>query len=374
MSFDTLRGVQHDARCRETETMGFYIRKSVKAGPFRFNMSKSGLGVSAGIPGFRVGTGPRGNYVSIGGQGIYYRTTLAHSTSPVSSPALPPLDYRPSDVVMEDVTGATSMSLAPTGSGDVVDQLNAAASRRGWGWPVAISAFILGVLIMPLGLILWIIAVPLCWWLFLRDKARRTVVLFYEVNDAPAAWFDGLVGSWRWLTESHKLWRVVQSGQVRTTHQYKTNAGASNLVSRIATVADLKGPKHLSTNVTIPSLTAGKSSLYFLPDRVLVRDGKHFSDVGYGHLKAHGSRERFIESPGSIPRDATKVDQTWKYVNVKGGPDRRYSNNPTLPIMLYGLIDFTSQQGLNWHVQVSRAEAGPAMPRALSGAPTVGTN
>jgi len=60
-------------------------------------------------------------------------------------------------------------------------------------------------------------------------------------------------------------------------------------------------------------------------------------------------------------------------VNVRGGPDRRDSNNPVLPIMLYGLIDFTSQQGLNWRVQVSRAEAGSAMPRAMSGAPSVAT-
>ena len=37
--------------------MGFYIRKSVKAGPFRFNLSKSGIGTSVGVRGFRVGTG-----------------------------------------------------------------------------------------------------------------------------------------------------------------------------------------------------------------------------------------------------------------------------------------------------------------------------
>jgi hypothetical protein len=38
--------------------MGFYIRKSVSVGPFRFNLSKSGIGVSTGIMGFRVGSGP----------------------------------------------------------------------------------------------------------------------------------------------------------------------------------------------------------------------------------------------------------------------------------------------------------------------------
>jgi hypothetical protein len=56
--------------------MGFYLRKSVSVGPLRFNLSKSGLGVSAGIKGFRVGAGPRGNYVHMGRGGVYFRQTL----------------------------------------------------------------------------------------------------------------------------------------------------------------------------------------------------------------------------------------------------------------------------------------------------------
>jgi hypothetical protein len=56
--------------------VGFYIRKSVKAGPFRFNLSKSGISASAGVPGFRIGTGPRGNYVHMGRNGICYRASL----------------------------------------------------------------------------------------------------------------------------------------------------------------------------------------------------------------------------------------------------------------------------------------------------------
>jgi hypothetical protein len=46
--------------------MGFYIRKALRVGPLRFNLSKSGIGVSAGIRGLRLGTGPRGNYVHMG--------------------------------------------------------------------------------------------------------------------------------------------------------------------------------------------------------------------------------------------------------------------------------------------------------------------
>ncbi len=53
--------------------MGFYLRKSFRAGPIRFNLSKSGLGLSAGVKGARVGTGPKGRYVHGGRHGLYYR-------------------------------------------------------------------------------------------------------------------------------------------------------------------------------------------------------------------------------------------------------------------------------------------------------------
>jgi len=56
--------------------VGFYIRKSFKSGPLRLNLSKSGLGVSAGVKGARIGTGPRGSYVHAGRGGLYYRQNL----------------------------------------------------------------------------------------------------------------------------------------------------------------------------------------------------------------------------------------------------------------------------------------------------------
>jgi len=34
--------------------VGFYLRKSLSVGPFRFNLSKSGVGLSTGIKGFRI--------------------------------------------------------------------------------------------------------------------------------------------------------------------------------------------------------------------------------------------------------------------------------------------------------------------------------
>lgn len=56
--------------------MPFYLRKSYKSGPIRFNVSKGGIGISAGITGARIGVNRRGAYVHGGRHGLYYRKHL----------------------------------------------------------------------------------------------------------------------------------------------------------------------------------------------------------------------------------------------------------------------------------------------------------
>ena len=66
--------------------MAFGFRRSLKiAGPLRLNLSKSGLGLSLGVPGLHVGMSPhRRPYVRAGipGTGIYYRESLKKPRPP----------------------------------------------------------------------------------------------------------------------------------------------------------------------------------------------------------------------------------------------------------------------------------------------------
>ena len=40
--------------------MSWFLRKSFPLGPLRFNLSKSGIGMSAGVKGARIGVDARG--------------------------------------------------------------------------------------------------------------------------------------------------------------------------------------------------------------------------------------------------------------------------------------------------------------------------
>lgn len=338
--------------------MSFYLRKTVKAGPFRVSLSRSGLGMSTGVPGLRVGPGPRGSYIRVGTHGVYYRQTLSRPGRSRSVPRQPLAPSRTrlgapaaDQVVMADVTGATTAEFADASPSELIGQLNEAARHLS---------------LLPLVILLWlpVVTIPLALLLLARDKAQRTVVVFYEVDGPAAARFQSLVDSFTALEQCAAHWHVTARGAVTTTRQYKVNSGASSLIRRDRGRADLAGPPVFASNIAVPSLHARRRSLYFLPDRVIVRDGRQYADLPYQHCHITGNATRFIED-GRVPKDAQRVGTTWKYVNKGGGPDRRYKNNPQRPIMQYGQFTITTQPGFNFIWQTSKATAAPALANAL---------
>src|SRR4051795_5724172 len=102
--------------------MPFYLRKSIRAGPFRFNLSNSGIGVSVGVKGLRIGTGPRGHYVHAGRGGLYYRSSIRRAGDPSSRAPSAQLSYvdQPPHPPQPDLSHPT-VDLVEVESGDVMD-------------------------------------------------------------------------------------------------------------------------------------------------------------------------------------------------------------------------------------------------------------
>ncbi|MFC6562716.1 DUF4236 domain-containing protein [Actinoplanes utahensis] len=343
--------------------MGFYLRTDLKAGPFRFTLTGSGVGVSVGVPGFRIGTGPRGNYIRVGALGTSYFNA---PVSPVAVPAPVPVGGPHQAVDMRDMTGVAVQHLAAAHPSDLVTQIQAAAKQRSlWHW-AAVALLVLIAVLPPAGLLLLVPGVPGIWWLWQRDLARRSVVVFYQVEDEAAARYEHLTGNAGFVTAVQAVWEVEAQGSLTTPYQQKVNAGASALVGRHPATIDLAGPPCLVTNIAVPSLHGRDRSIYFLPDRALVRHGEQYADIPYFQLGAYFEEQRFVES-GTVPGDAQTVGTTWQYANKSGGPDRRYKDNRQLPIMRYGRLTLTSPGGLLMIWDFSRPDVPYALASVLSG-------
>lgn len=347
--------------------MSFYLRTSLKAGPFRLNLSPSGIGISAGVPGFRVGSGPRGNYVRIGGRGVYYAASQRHSqiqhalTQGSGTPSRVPTG---SEVALQELDGESVQHLVAAHPSDIVAQMQA-ASRRVSMWPFAAGLLALLTLVtIPFGLALLLPGVPAVIWLYLRDAARRSVVVFYQVDDEPAARFGRLAAAHALSCQTRRSWHIEAQGSLVTPYQRKVNAGASTLIRRGSSTLTIGGPPILVTNIAVPTLHTRSRSVYFLPDRALVRQGSRYAELPYSSLHATARPQRFIED-GPVPTDSRMVDTTWQYRNAKGGPDRRFKHNRQLPVMLYGRLTLTNPQGFLMVWDFSRPDVANALAEAI---------
>lgn len=56
--------------------MGLFFKKSKNLGLFKLNFSKSGIGMSFGVKGFRISKNSKGTYLNAGKNGFYYRKKI----------------------------------------------------------------------------------------------------------------------------------------------------------------------------------------------------------------------------------------------------------------------------------------------------------
>jgi DNA polymerase III subunit epsilon len=354
--------------------MSFYVRKSLKAGPFRFNASKSGLGVSVGVPGFRVGLiGPRGHYIQAQRGGLCYRKSLnagrsrSHTRPTHVNPTSPrrPIAAPPSgDVVMHDTTGATVLALAAAEPSELVTQLTQAQQRHRLAPWVVVAAVLLSMLVPVASPVFLLAGLVGFFYAHQLDKARRSVVAFYDVEGELATAYDGLVSAFTALIPAKRSSQIVKRGGITTTRDYKMHSGADSLVNLTKLALRLKGPTVLVTNISVPSFESSHRSVYLLPDRILVREGKSFAEVSYAHCSVAFHPGRFIES-GRPPSDAVVVDHTWTYVNKKGGPDHRFKDNPRRHITQMGYLDLVNGAGLRCNWVFSRVEPARGLAHAV---------
>ncbi len=339
--------------------MGFYLRKSISLGGVRFNLSKSGVGMSVGVKGFRVGTGPKGNYVHMGRHGLYYRMSL---DSKKNQNASSNQQQRYSNEQPEELNLAFKAietenvsKLVDATSEDLLKEINEKNTKI-LLWPFCLLA---AFIYPPVGLFLGIILALLIYNFV--DKLRKGVILMYDIDEHTENNLQLFYDSFEEMKNTRAKWNINAEAK---TNDYKYNSGASSIVKRAQTSFLNSCPNYVKSNVEIPCILLGKRKLYFFPDRVLAYDGTQVGAVSYNNLEVSVRNQRFIES-GVVPSDATIVDYTWQYLNKNGTPDKRFSNNRKLPILLYSEIDFTSSSGLNERIQLSKSDVGEKLAKQL---------
>lgn len=352
--------------------MGFYIRKSVSLGPLRFNLSKSGIGVSTGIRGFRVGSGPRGNYVHMGRNGLYYRHRLPAAQPHNIPPSTPRTDtYDAPDLThgpLGEITSGPVSGMVNSSSATLLAELNEKSKRLNL-WPIAFGVTLAAAIaLIAAGVSLWLVATAAflgagCTFAaHMRDKLTNSIVIMYDLDDSLCSTFQNTFSTFMSLMKCGATWHITAQGQV---YDRKYHAGANTLIRRSQLSVVERAPRQVKSNISIVCVPLGSESLFLLPDVILVSGLRGFGAIAYSDLNIAISDTNFIEE-GSVPHDAQVVGKTWRYVNKSGGPDRRFNDNRELPICKYEEVRFSSASGLNELIQISRVGYGQELRTSIN--------
>lgn len=318
--------------------MGFYIRKAVNlGGGVRLNLSTRGLGISAGVRGFRVGMNGSGTYVHMGRGGLYYRRQFSYN-SPQDSAVQPAQAEQPDVVYTQDLDKPLVVASAPTDTQHIADHFR----QRNYPYWIPILLGFLAVLFLQNVVLMVALVAGCALSIYLIEQAKAKDVLIYDLEGESLDRFSSFVEAFEAYFVSQRLWQYTARS---FTHDLKRNAGANWIMDRRPAQVATDTEKAYRCNLSLPCIRMGDQHLVFLPDLMVVADGKNVGAFRYSDVSVARSLTRFVES-GPVPRDAKIVDYAWRYQNKDGGPDRRFKDNEEIPICLYEEVGFGVGDGV----------------------------
>ncbi len=321
--------------------MGFYLRKSFKLGGFRINLSKSGIGYSAGFKGFRIGTNANGqDYIHAGRNGFYYRKYFSNHDNSFVPPESKDISVHNKEnrQLLENIS--TDINCEETSEDEVVNSLNASYRKPAFlvifiyifiGFAIVDFIFQLNLFIRysPLFFVIIIISM-LC------DIYRKTVTINYDLDNKE------IIDSFKKMKNCQKI-ECISSTYKNIDTKYSSGANQTNVSSHAVLTIGL--PKYVKSNINVPIINFEKNVLYFFPDRILLLKNNQFIPISYNEVWIENAPVKVVED--FAPSDAKIVDRTWKYTNKKGGPDKRFKNNYSCPICQYQHFRIKSNSGLD---------------------------
>lgn len=328
--------------------MGFRLRKSINlGGGFKINLSKSGIGYSWGIPGLRftkMANGKQRTTYSIPGTGLSYIEENGNNKKSDKKEVSQTLTKDNSNT--EQIS---SIHIEETSyMTEFLDNINKFKKNDLITKTIIIILAIFLTVALQQEIFLLLGFFTFIFYLTYRNK-KLLININYDFDEYNTTFFEKHDKFFLELISCDRLW-IVKSKTFN--NDFKRNAGAYTDVSRALLATSKKSPYYLNTNVNCYYFSYENTSIYFLPDRVILESNGKTIVSDLNDFKFEFGETTFIESE-TTTKDSEITSYTWKYVNKNGSPDKRFKNNYQLPICNYGTISIKDNSYTNISILAS---------------------
>lgn len=312
--------------------MGFRYRKSINlGGGFRVNLSKSGIGYSWGVKGYRVtktATGSTRTTVSIPGTGISY----VHETNgkqKAASQQEPVQPYNAENIQVLDAGDISAMS----------SEMYKDLTRRATIAKYAMFASLVLMVILAIKGSLWGVVAALAMFYFMFFFPPK---LKYTFDNEEQAKWDKQREAWKAVLKSDKLCQITATAK---NSDSRRSANIDNAVDYVDMKRKGSLPFYVKSNIKPVVLQFKDRSVAIFPDCVMVFDNKKLAVLSMDDVRIKLDALGYLED-GKVPKDSEVIEYRWANANKDGSADKRFGANKQYPVMKYGRVTITGKGNL----------------------------
>lgn len=170
------------------------------------------------------------------------------------------------------------------------------------------------------------------------------ITLGMDVGTWAETSYSSLVSAFRGLASCVRCWDITRNIAVS---KFAERTEASPALTRVPIALDERPSEVLAhAGATLRFQNANGGDLFLYPAMLMVaKPGGNFALLDLADIQVKYASITFQETE-TVPADADVMGETWKRANADGTPDRRFSDNYSIPIVPYGTLRFTSKTGL----------------------------
>jgi len=307
--------------------LGLRYRKSINlGGGFRVNISKSGVGYSWGVKGYRItktANGSTRKTYSIPGTGISYVEESGSGKKRTAAQKDPYAGYEN----IRHLDGINAGAMMSDTYKEFLDQCMLFTKAR----KPLIALAIISAAFSP---VLSVLFAALLIFAIVKHPGK----IEYTFDDESLQEWEELRRAWIGVATSQKLVQVTLTANAKSARR---NAGMSKSVGFAPITIKTTLSKSIKTNIDPVVFCMKDFEMAILPDRILFFDKKSIGALPYDEVKIKITAVGYLESE-TVPTDAEIVEYRWAAQNKDGSPDRRVANNKQYPVMKYGNIEIYS--------------------------------
>jgi len=189
-----------------------------------------------------------------------------------------------------------------------------------------------------------------------KEKMEKVELTYEFATESDRKAYEAFTRQVLGLTLYSSVWAYTSYRVLSPYEAHQSGVKASYEKEEV--ISSDRAPRGTVANVTMSSLSANGTTLYFTPEYILMYDDAGIGCIEYSDLTVETGSAFWVLSAGEFaPRGSEPAGHSWQHQKANGEPDLRFRDNEQRKRRHCGELKLSIPQGVLFDMQVGSPKA-----------------